>query len=124
MLNATNSKKQGDIGLGHAISYFVSNGYTVSIPLTDSQDYDLIVDNGIISRVQVKTTKFKSQYGNFKVSLTIKGGNRSYNTVKKFDPNKVEFVFILTNEGTKYLIPSTNLGSSICLGPKWDSYKV
>lgn len=124
MLNAINSKKQGDIGLGHAISFFVSNGYTVSIPLTDSQDYDLIVDNGTLFRVQVKTTKHKSPYGIFKVSLTVKGGNRSFNTIKKFDPTKVDFVFIITNEGDRYLIPSKLLGSTISLGHKYLHYKV
>ena len=36
-----NSKKQGDIGLGIAIGWFATQGYTVCVPLTDSQDYDL-----------------------------------------------------------------------------------
>ena len=30
--------------MGIAIGYFVAQGYTVSVPLTDSQDYDLIID--------------------------------------------------------------------------------
>jgi hypothetical protein len=124
MLNAKNTKKQGDIGLGHAIAYFVSAGYTVSIPLTDSQDYDLIVDNGTLYRVQVKTTKYKSQYGIYLVSLTVKGGNRSYNTIKPFDSTKVDLVFVLTNSGDKYLIPSKGLGSRINLGKKYDTFKV
>ncbi len=51
--NAKNSKKQGDIGLGAAIAYFTFKGFTVSIPLTDSQDYDLVVDDGHkLSRIQ------------------------------------------------------------------------
>ena len=58
--NAINSKKQGDIGMCYAIAYFSKLGYTISIPITDSQDYDLIIDNGIeLLKVQVKTTKFK-----------------------------------------------------------------
>ena len=40
----SNSKKQGDWGLGRAIAYFTLKEYTVSVPLTESQDYDLIVD--------------------------------------------------------------------------------
>lgn len=39
-----NSKKQGDAGLGEAIAYFTRLGYTVQLPLTDSQDYALVVD--------------------------------------------------------------------------------
>lgn len=42
-----------------AIAYFSTNGYTVSIPLNDTQDYDLIVEkNGILQRVQVKATGY------------------------------------------------------------------
>ena len=40
---ATN-KEKGNTGLGIAIAYYSSNGYTVSIPLNDTQDYDLIID--------------------------------------------------------------------------------
>lgn len=42
--NAINSKKQGDIGMCYAMAYFSKMGYTVSVPVTDSQEYDLIVD--------------------------------------------------------------------------------
>ena len=42
MLKWINSKRQGNIGIGAAIAWFTVHGYTVSIPLTDSQDYDLI----------------------------------------------------------------------------------
>lgn len=37
-----NTKEQGTIGLGKAIAYFTSRGFVVSIPLNDSQDYDLV----------------------------------------------------------------------------------
>ena len=40
---ATN-KEKGNTGLGIAIAYYSSNGYTVSIPLNDTKDYDLIID--------------------------------------------------------------------------------
>lgn len=40
----TSNKEKGNTGLGIAIAYYDSNGYTVSIPLNDTQDYDLIVD--------------------------------------------------------------------------------
>ena len=38
------NKEKGNTGLGIAIAYYSANGYTVSIPLNDTQDYDLIVD--------------------------------------------------------------------------------
>jgi hypothetical protein len=94
----SNSKKQGDVGLGDAIAYFTRLGYTVSIPLTDSQDYDLIVDDGTsIKRVQIKTTRFKV-YNIFIVSLTIKGGNRTFSKIKKFDKTKCRFIIYLDSK--------------------------
>lgn len=38
------NKEKGNSALGIAIAYFSTNGYIVSIPLNDTQDYDLIVD--------------------------------------------------------------------------------
>ena len=41
-----------------------NEGYTVSILLNDTQDYDLIVDiNGLLKKVQVKGTLFRTKYG-------------------------------------------------------------
>ena len=39
----TNSQSQGNVGMGQAISYYTQKGYTVSIPLNDCQEYDLVV---------------------------------------------------------------------------------
>ena len=39
-----NNKEKGNAGLGAAIAYFSSNGYSVSIPLNDTQDYDLAIE--------------------------------------------------------------------------------
>ena len=38
------NKEKGRACLSVAIAYFGSNGYTLSIPLNDTQDYDLVVD--------------------------------------------------------------------------------
>lgn len=38
------NKENGNSGLGIAIAYFSTHAYTVSIPLNDTQDYDLIVE--------------------------------------------------------------------------------
>jgi hypothetical protein len=121
MLNQKNSRKQGDVGLGVAIGYFVTQGYTVSLPLTDNQDYDLIVDiDERLNRVQVKTSRMKSRNSKgYEVQLRTCGGNRSGSgVVKKFDPDKVEFVFVLTDDGTRYFIPSSCVkgSSSISVG--------
>ena len=41
---ADTNKQRGNCGLGIAIAYFSTNGYTVSISLNDTQDYDLLID--------------------------------------------------------------------------------
>ena len=128
MWNCKNTKKQGDIGVGRAICWFVENNYTVCIPLTDSQDYDLIVEkDGNIQRVQVKTTSFKSEYGIFYFQLSVKGGNRTNKgTVKKFDNGNVDAIFVATVDGNNYLFPSKEITAKhgMSLGPEKDKYKV
>jgi PD-(D/E)XK endonuclease len=126
MFNQDNSKKQGDVGVGQAIAWFTRNSYTVSIPLTDSQDYDLIVDkDNKLYRVQVKTASYKNEYGIYEVSLTVKGGNRSgTGRIKSLDKSKVDLLFILTSDNEVYVIPSDVVGvNSINLGKKVQGYK-
>lgn len=78
------NKEKGNSSLGIAIAYYSSNGYTVSIPLNDTQDYDLIVDkdNNLI-KVQVKSSACKTKYGNYQVALKSCGGTKgnTYKTV-------------------------------------------
>jgi hypothetical protein len=124
--NCKNSKQQGDMGLGQAIAWFSSNGYTVSLPLTDSQAYDLVVDDGTLKRVQVKTTGYKSPNNNYVVGLKTCGGNQSFHTTKLFNNELVELLFILTNAGEKYLIPTSELvpKSSIHLSSTYNKYRI
>lgn len=120
----TNSKKQGDVGLGYAIAHYSRMGYTVCLPMTDSQDYDLIIDDSELKRVQVKTTKCKAPSGNFTANLRVSGGNKSGNTVKNFDNTKVDLIYILTESGIAYSIPSIDLTNvnSITLSKAYDKY--
>ena len=56
------NKEKGNTGLGITIAYFTANGYTVSIPLNDTQDYDLVIDkNNELETVQVKATGCKTK---------------------------------------------------------------
>jgi len=49
------TQRKGDIATTHAICIFTSMGYDVSLPITESASYDLIVDDGIkLFKVQVK----------------------------------------------------------------------
>lgn len=126
MLNFKKSKKQGDMGLGAAIGYFTKVGYTVGIPLTDSQDYDLIIDDGkSLKRVQVKTCNFKRK--SYEVNLSIKGGNRTgIGKIKQFNVANSDYLFIVTNSSEQYLIPTKILIAkyNLVLGPKYSKYIV
>jgi hypothetical protein len=122
-----NTKKQGDIGLGSAVQFFTSQGLTVSIPLTDSQEYDLIVDSlDGLDRVQVKHTKYKRN-GKYQISLTVKGGNKSSKGfIKKLDSSKVDSIFIVTSDNKRYWLPISliNNRQSLSLTSEWDKFVV
>lgn len=45
-----NNKQKGNAGMALAIAYFGANGYTVSIPLNDTQWYDLVVEKDEFSK--------------------------------------------------------------------------
>jgi hypothetical protein len=125
--NAINSKKQGDIGLSLAIAWFSINGYTISIPLTDSQDYDLVVDKDKLYKIQVKTSRCQKNSGIYQVQLSTTGGNRSWTGISKhFNPNNVDAVFILCENSDMYLIPSKQIlcKATITVGNKYREFKV
>jgi hypothetical protein len=92
-----NSKKQGDIGVAVAISFFTRRGQTVLFPLSDSEPYDLAFDDGAkLNKVQVKTTANKSKHGIYQVNLRVMGGNQSFHTRRNFNPSEVEDNLILS----------------------------
>jgi hypothetical protein len=102
-------KDQGNIGLVKAIYELQVLGYRISIPITENQNYDLIVDkDNTLYRVQVKTTKQKSKYGIFRVSLRTLGGNQSFHTIKKRKKGDYDLLYVLTDDNTSYLIPDSN----------------
>ena len=110
---------QGNIGLGKAISYFTSQSIPVSIPLNDTQKYDLIIDvDGILSRVSVKTSRY--------VLLKNCGGSSGKSKSRPFDNKSCDYVFVLTGDDKMYLIPSNkiNAKSAISIGNKYTEFEV
>lgn len=123
MVFGTN-KEKGNTGLALAIAYYGSNGYTVSIPLNDTQDYDLIVDkDNKLYKVQVKSTgTFTDTLDGrvYKLSLRSCGGSlrKVYKTVT--DTN-IDILFAIDAEQNMYSIPIEALEgrtNTISLGPK------
>ncbi len=125
-MNFLSNKEKGNSGLGMAIAYFSSNGYVVSIPLNDTQDYDILVDKGgFISKVQVKATGCKTKNNIYQVALKSCGGTKG-KEYKTLVNTNIDYVFILNADLKMYLIPKNEIKnkSTINLGKKMDKYIV
>lgn len=114
--------------MGVAIGYFVRQGFTVCIPLTDSQDFDLVIDEGGgLKKVQVKTCRHKNRTGSWMVELRTKGGNRTgTGKVKNLNREGLDSLFVVVDDGSAYRIPASECpATTITLGSgKWAQYKV
>lgn len=120
------NKEKGNTSLGIAIAYYASNGYTVSIPLNDTQDYDLIVDkDNLIKRVQVKSTGCKTKYGNYQVALKSCGGTKG-ETYKTVIDTSIDELFIVTEDIGLYILPIEELKnkSTLNICNKYEKYRV
>ena len=119
------NKEKGRSSLGIAIGYFSINGYTVSIPLNDTQDYDLIIEkDGKIETVQVKSTDCKTKYGVYQVALKSCGGTKG-KTYKTVINTNVDKLVVITKELNIYIIPIKDIKnkSTLNLCSKYDIYK-
>lgn len=125
-MNFVTNKEKGNSSLGIAIAYYASNGYTVSIPLNDTQDYDLLVDkNNVIKRIQVKSTGCKTKYGNYQLALKSCGGTKgkAYKTVIE---TNIDELFALTEDLKIYIIPKEKINNKTTLNfcDKYEKYRV
>ncbi len=125
----SNSKKKGDAGLGAAIAYFTLSGVCVSVPLTDSQDYDLVIEvEGELKKLQVRTTDYKNPSGNYVVNMKICGGNSKSNFIQKVGTDLIyDYLFVLTSDGSRYFIERSAISgirSNLTLSKKYDGHRV
>ena len=119
-------KEKGNTGLGIAIAYYSANGYTVSIPLNDTQDYDLIVDrDNVLKKVQVKATSCKTKYDKYQVALKSCGGTKG-KTYKTVIETNIDELFIVTDTMNIFIIPIEVIKnkSTINLCEKYEKYKI
>lgn len=114
MIFETN-KDKGRTSLGIAIAYFSSNGYTVSIPLNDTQDYDLVIESeGVLQTVQIKSTGCKTKYDKFQVALKSCGGTKG-KTYKTLIDTKVNLLCVITEDLDIYVIPVSEIKNKTTL---------
>lgn len=120
------NKEKGNSGLVTAIAYYGLKGYTVSIPLNDTQDYDLIVDNGeSLLKVQVKATSQRTPYGYTTFAVKSCGGTNG-STYKTIKDTNVDIIFVVTELQEMYEIPIDEITttSSMNLGPDRQCFRV
>jgi hypothetical protein len=120
---------QGERGEQLAALWFEARGVPVFAPrFHNPRDFDFIVDwNDGAERVQVKTST-QLRKGRWEVTLCTRGGNRSWSgLVKRLDPTRYEYLFVLVADGRQWLIPSADVegGCGIRLGgPKYEKYEL
>lgn len=120
------NKEKGNTGLGIAIAYYSANGYTVSIPLNDTQDYDLIVDkDNVLKKVQVKATSCKTKYDKYQVALKSCSGTKG-KTYKTVIETNIDELFIVIDTMNIFIIPIEVIKnkSTINLCEKYEKYKI
>jgi hypothetical protein len=86
-----------------------------------------VVDDGTgLKKVQVKTTTAVSEYGVFAVSLCTNGGNQSFRGTKHFDPTSCDLLYVLTDDWSRYLIPTSIISArrSLNLGRRLEPYRI
>ena len=121
-----NTKSIGNIGLTHAIFSLTKLGYKISLPLNDSQDYDLVIDSEVdgLQRVEVKTTNQYSDYGVPKVNVKSAGGTNG-SIYGHVNASTAHLLYVYhQGQDMSWLIPvSKDLpSSSINLGDKYLDY--
>ena len=120
------NKEKGNSALGIAIAYFSLNGYTVSIPLNDTQDYDLVIEkNNLLKTVQVKSTGCKTKHGVYQVALKSCGGTKG-DTYKTLVETNVDYLFIFDADKEMFLIPCVDIKNkaTLNLSDKYLKYKI
>lgn len=105
-MNEINRKQIGRLGLSMAINYFTIQGYTVSLPINDTQWYDLIIekDNQFFT-VQCKAT----QTENDSIDLRSTGGTKGFAYDNVLNHSKLDYLFCVNKDLKMWLIPVKNI---------------
>ena len=121
------------MAVANAIHYFVSEKYTVSIPLADTAKYDLVIErDGTFQAVQCKYTGYERNPGIYSVPLYVSGGNRSAGNRRiRYKSSDFDLLYVLCANGCTYLIPFQEVVGqlTISLGrenkwAKWEKYRL
>lgn len=105
-MNEINRKQIGRIGLSMAINYFTCQGYTVSLPMNDTQWYDLVIEkDGIFKTVQCKAT----QTENGEISLRNTGGTKGTVYDNVTNHSELDYLFCVNKDLDMWCIPMEDI---------------
>ena len=116
-----------------AMEWLGSKGATVWVPFNHSPHVDLMAEwEDALIKVQVKTSTFrttkKSGDERWHIAIATNGGNRSWTGLtKKFDPARVDYLFVLVGDGRRWFIPAglVEAARSLALGGrKYSEFEV
>jgi hypothetical protein len=99
-----------------AVAWLTLRGVPVAVP-TQQCEYDLLITlSGRQQRVQVKTGTFRGRHGTWQVCV----GRRPYVLDKSalkspYDPDTIDYFFIIDGDGAIYLIPSRVLAGKVAI---------
>jgi len=95
------TQRKGDIATSRAIATFTAMGYDVSIPLTESASYDLVVDDGHeLARVQCKFASDRRR----QVDLRRIHSNSSGYVVKRAIEGSYDWLYVLDGTDAEYVM--------------------
>jgi hypothetical protein len=119
---------QGDQGEIQAVAWLAGQGWPIALPIGNCPDYDVIATiDGRLARVQVKTTRVLRN-DRWEVTLCTRGGNQSWGgLVKRFTPDRCDYLYVHTMCGRRWFIPSEAVdgGTHVVLGgPKYARFEV
>ena len=99
------AKNKGSLTELQCISAFYNLGYTVSIPYGEDNRYDFIADiNGILIKVQVKTSSTKDNGNSYSFSCRSSQTNSKGTINKKYTKDEIDYFATYINNNC-YLIP-------------------
>ena len=101
-MKETNRKQIGRIGLTMAINYFTCQGYTISLPINDTQWYDLVIEKeGKFETVQCKATQTKES----EINLRSTGGTNGGVYDNLLNHSELDWLFCVNKDYDMWLIP-------------------
>lgn len=102
---------KGDIATTQAIATFTRLGFDVSIPITESAAYDLVVDSEGLKKVQVKYCGRK----NFEVDLRQVHMNSNGKVTKYYSDQSFDWLYVYRSDGEEFLFTQNLSGRTSIL---------